>query len=223
MASSAVTNAIVESGSYKIGPLTSSWYAQIPIYPELRNVFTNPAHLRVVARALGRKLKGEGIELVAGAETGGIPLATAISLETGLPFVYVRKVSKTYGPGGAVFGNFTPGQKVALIDDAISFGKQKLIFIDRLREAGLKPTVIAVILDIVRLGKERKQLFGKQGLKLIALTNQLQMIRAYERAGVWPTEFAELLRDFENNPFAWQGNKEKWRQFEELKKTLPNI
>lgn len=217
MPSSAISKAIIESGSYKIGPFTSSWYAKIPIYPELRNLYSNPKHLRVVARALGRKLKKEGVELVAGAETAGIPLATAVSIETGLPFVYVKKVSKEYGPGGAVFGSFRKGQRVALLDDAIAFGKQKLIFIDRLKEVGLKPTVIAVILDIMRLGKERRTLFGKNGLKLISLTNQLQAIKAYERAGIWPKEFADLLRDFEKNPFTWQRNHTKWREFEEVK------
>ena len=36
-------------------------------------------------------------EILAGLELGGVPVATALSLTTGLPAVFVRKRPKTYG------------------------------------------------------------------------------------------------------------------------------
>jgi orotate phosphoribosyltransferase len=42
--------------------------------------------------------------VLAGLELGGIPLATAISLHTGHPCVFVRKAAKAYGTEKAVEG-----------------------------------------------------------------------------------------------------------------------
>lgn len=39
----------------------------------------------------------ESTEILAGLELGGVPIATALSLRTGLPVVFVRKRAKEYG------------------------------------------------------------------------------------------------------------------------------
>jgi orotate phosphoribosyltransferase len=37
------------------------------------------------------------VEALAGLQLGGVPLATALSLRTGLPALFVRKRAKSYG------------------------------------------------------------------------------------------------------------------------------
>lgn len=61
-------------------------------------------------------------EVIAGLEMGGIPLVTAISLETGLPAAFVRKEAKTYGTCRALEGQDVAGKKVTFIEDVITTG-----------------------------------------------------------------------------------------------------
>ena len=77
---------------------------------------THPALLRAVARELAAMLP-EGTQRLAGAELGGVPLATAVALETGLPFVIVRKAGKQYGTENRIEGALERGERVVLLED----------------------------------------------------------------------------------------------------------
>ena len=55
-----------------------------------------PKILRQIAKAMV-PLIPPGTQALAGLEMGGIPIATALSLESGIPAVYVRKEAKSYG------------------------------------------------------------------------------------------------------------------------------
>ena len=50
------------------------------------------------------KLLPTNFDGLAGLELGGIPLATAISLQTGVPCYYVRKEAKPYGTCNLIEG-----------------------------------------------------------------------------------------------------------------------
>src|SRR5687767_6910299 len=56
----------------------------------------DPALLRDVADAAVALIPA-GTEVLAGLELGGVPVATALSLATGLPVAFVRKEAKKYG------------------------------------------------------------------------------------------------------------------------------
>ena len=64
----------------------------------------------------------KGSEVLAGLELGGVPIATAISLATGLPAAFVRKKAKEYGTCLAVEGLGVEGKRVVLIEDVITTG-----------------------------------------------------------------------------------------------------
>lgn len=81
----------------------------------------DPALLRRLAKAMSTLLPTE-TEIVAGLELGGVPIATAISLETGLPAAFVRKEAKTYGTCRAIEAQDIAGRKVTFIEDIISTG-----------------------------------------------------------------------------------------------------
>jgi len=81
----------------------------------------DPALLRAIAkRMLG--LLPDGVEVLAGLELGGVPIATAISLESGLPAAFVRKEAKRYGTCRAVEGSEVKGRRVVIVEDVISTG-----------------------------------------------------------------------------------------------------
>jgi hypothetical protein len=57
---------------------------------------SDPRLLREIAEELVSLLPA-GVELLAGLELGGVPLAVVVSQVSGLPSVFVRKAAKTYG------------------------------------------------------------------------------------------------------------------------------
>ena len=80
-----------------------------------------PALLKPLARAMSDLLPSS-TEIIAGLELGGIPLVTAISLETGLPAAFVRKEAKAYGTCRAIEGQDIAGRRVTFIEDVITTG-----------------------------------------------------------------------------------------------------
>jgi orotate phosphoribosyltransferase len=92
-----------------------------PRYFDKYRFEADPLLLKPLAHAMSSLLPS-GTEIIAGLELGGIPLVTAISLETGLPAVFVRKEAKTYGTCRAIEGQDIAGKKVTLIEDIITTG-----------------------------------------------------------------------------------------------------
>jgi orotate phosphoribosyltransferase len=81
----------------------------------------NPALLRRVAEAMLALLPKQ-VELLAGLELGGVPIATAMSLISGLPTVFVRKQAKDYGTCLAIEGGDVTGKHIMLVEDVITTG-----------------------------------------------------------------------------------------------------
>jgi orotate phosphoribosyltransferase len=82
---------------------------------------SDPGLLRRVARRM-LELIPPDTDALAGLELGGVPIATAMALESGLPAVFVRKAAKTYGTCRAVEGRDVEGLNLAIVEDVISTG-----------------------------------------------------------------------------------------------------
>ena len=108
---------------------------------------SEPALLARVAAAMVRLIPS-GTEVLAGLELGGVPLATAMSLNCGLPVVFVRKVAKEYGTCQAIEGRDVRGLSVVIVEDVISTGGAVIQGAAMLREAGA--TLTGVICAIWR-------------------------------------------------------------------------
>lgn len=115
---------------------------------------SDPALLREVAARMAKRLP-EGIDRLAGLEMGGIPLATAISLQTGLPVMFVRKEAKEYGTCNLAEGGFEKGERVAVIEDVITTAGQVVRSSNDLRELGLEVAGIVCVVDRQQGGTER--------------------------------------------------------------------
>lgn len=85
-----------------------------------------PNLLREIAKQMA-PLIPPGTEVLAGLEMGGIPIATALSLETGLPCVFVRKEAKEYGTCKFAEGLEIKGKKVCIIEDVVTTGGQVVL------------------------------------------------------------------------------------------------
>lgn len=118
---------------------------------------------RIASRML--TLTPSGAQVLAGLELGGIPIATAMSLESGLPAAFVRKEAKAYGTCRAVEGVDVRGRKVVIVEDVISTGGAVADAARLLREDGAD--LIAVVCAIWR-GQGDPSISGLPDLTVLA-------------------------------------------------------
>lgn len=132
--------------SYLEGEFVLSSGARSSFYFDKYLFETKPDILRRVSSLLAEELP-QGIDRIAGTELGAVALATALSLETGLPFVIARKAQKGYSTSRSVEGELSPGERVVLIEDVISSGAQAILAANRLAEAGADVVKIVAVID----------------------------------------------------------------------------
>jgi orotate phosphoribosyltransferase len=142
---------------------------------------SDPLLLREIVEKLVGLLPAE-VELLAGLELGGVPLAVAASLVSGLPTVFVRKAAKTYGTCRLAEGGEVAGRRIAVIEDVVTSGGQVIESCRALRDR--EADIAAVLCVIDREAGGREALAG-EGLEMRALftMTQLQESRATDLTG----------------------------------------
>jgi orotate phosphoribosyltransferase len=106
----------------------------------------DPALLADIVAAMAPLLPA-GTEVLAGLELGGVPIATALSLRTGLPLAFVRKEAKTYGTAQLAEGAPLVGRRVTVIEDVITTGGQVVISTGQLRALGAIVDHVICVID----------------------------------------------------------------------------
>jgi len=114
----------------------------------------DPALLRDLAVAMAALLP-TGTEVLAGLELGGVPLATALSLETGLPAAFVRKAAKDYGTCQLAEGAAVDGRQVVVVEDVVTSGGQVISSCGALRERGAEIADVLCVVDREAGGEAR--------------------------------------------------------------------
>jgi orotate phosphoribosyltransferase len=110
---------------------------------------TRPDLLRPLGASLASAVRDHepGADRLAGPELGAVALAAAASLETGLPFLIVRKEAKDYGTANRLEGVSQPGECVCLIEDVVTSGGAAVEAVLALREAGLRVSNAICVVD----------------------------------------------------------------------------
>lgn len=114
---------------------------------------SNPELLAAVAQAMV-DLIPDGTELLAGLELGGVPVATAMSLVSGLPVVFVRKTAKEYGTAKLAEGPSISGRRLLVVEDVVTTGGQAVLSSQQLRSQGAFVTTSACVIDRDQGGAE---------------------------------------------------------------------
>ena len=120
---------------------------------------SNPVLLFAIAEEMAKLLPPE-FDGLAGLELGGIPLATAISLKTGVPCFYVRKEAKSYGTANLIEGGIKENSALVIIEDVITTAGQVCTSIEQIRAEGHTVTHVVAVIDRQAGGEEKINAIG---------------------------------------------------------------
>lgn len=159
---------IVDKGgySYFVHPLTDG----IPAI--------EPALLREVVAEMRARIDFRSADRIVTVEAMGIPLATALSLDTGIPIALIRKrkygfageqeIGQTtgYSKGTLYVNGLDRGQRIVFVDDVISTGGTLGALLPAFRQMGL---VVQDIGIVVEKGEGRAALEKEHGVRIHTL------------------------------------------------------
>ncbi len=118
-------------------------------YFDKYRIESQPALLLEIAKQMA-PLIPKDTEILAGLELGGVPIATALSLQTGLPVTFVRKKAKEYGTCRFAEGLDIRNKRLCVIEDVITTGGQVVQSTQDLRGAG---AFVSHVLCVIHRGK----------------------------------------------------------------------
>ena len=145
----------------------------------------------------------ESIDIVAGGETAGIPFSAWIADRLMLPMCYVRKTPKGFGRGARIEGQMLSGERVLLVEDLATDGGSKISFVEGIREAGANCAHTFVIFHYGIFPQGITNL-ESHGVKLHALATWWDVLDCAEEEGYFDTAALGAVREFLNDPIAWQ-------------------
>jgi len=124
-------------------------------YLDLRQTLMRPRGIALAgALALDRLFAGPPVDAVGGMAVGAVPLVTAVlaaaaarDRETSLLGFFVRKQAKSHGLGKRIEGGFSPGQRVALVEDTMTTGGSTLEALDAVEAEGGKVVRVLCLVD----------------------------------------------------------------------------
>ena len=192
-----IAKALVDANVVKFGEFKLVSGIETPIYIDLRILPSYPKAMEAVTEEMAKKIEDLKPDVVAGAETAGIPLSTAISLKTKIPMIYVRKRPKSYGTQEMIEGVLKKGQKVVLIDDMATNAYSKLKFIDGIKYSGGIVNDVLIVLDREQCGVEA---LSKENIKLHSLIT-LKELLTYMKDNdlIDENKYNEILEYLEKN------------------------
>jgi uridine monophosphate synthetase len=175
-----IADGLLDTGCIRFGQFTLKSGASSPIYIDLRQLVSYPGLLAQVAAAYMPILRGLSFDRLAAIPYAAIPIATAISLQSGWSLIYPRKEAKAYGTMSDIEGAFKPGEQVVLIDDLATTGGSKVEAIEKLNAAGLKVEDVVVL---VNRQSGATGMLKQSGFRLHAVLSLSQLLDYWERSG----------------------------------------
>ena len=140
--------ALKDCGAVKFGDFTLASGRKSNYYVDIKKATSDPGILKLIACRIVDTInkQGLGVEAVGGLAVGGIPLATAVSMESGLPLVIIRKSSKEYGTKDRFIGD-VPGRDLLMVEDVTTTGNSIIEAIQALKKVGAAVDTVITVVD----------------------------------------------------------------------------
>jgi len=185
---------LIKTGATKFGLFKLSSGKLSPYYVDLRMIPGDPKGLRTVIQIFERMARSDvGIsrfDRIAGVPTAGVPYASILAYQLSKPFLYVRREAKPHGGERRVEGQLLPGERVMIVDDLITTGKNTLQAAEAVRAEGGQVQHALVLIDRQEGGESA---LADVGLKLHAFTTISKIARRLRESGVVEDEQYEAI------------------------------
>ena len=174
----------VQFGDFTLGRTTQ----HSPVYVNLRLLISNPRALARAARVMHEEVQTRqallhnpvrAFQRVCGIPFGGLHLATAFSLRSRVPMVYVHPAKERNGNRVWVEGRFEPHETVLLIDDLVTSGGgivETAAFLKA--NANLEVRDVLVLLDRQEGAREQLKVHGYNLISILGLEAMLNYLMA---------------------------------------------
>ena len=176
-----------------------------PVYVDCRRIISYVKERELIFKKAITFIKNNNLncDILAGGETAGIPYAAFLADKLNKPMVYIRKKPKGFGINKQIEGNFQKNDNTLLIEDLATDGGSKIIFVNALREAGLKVKDIFVIFyyDIFDFASSE---LSKLDVKIHSLCTWNDIINYIESERVFKDSEILNLKEFLSNPNSWR-------------------
>ncbi|MGB9200127.1 orotate phosphoribosyltransferase [Methanobacterium sp.] len=106
----------------KYGKFTLSSGKESDYYVDMKRAITDPIILSKVAEIISKKIDKLKIDRIAGPALGAIPIVTAVSIESTIPMLMIRKSKKDYGTSELIEGDLQNGDRVIVLEDVTTTG-----------------------------------------------------------------------------------------------------
>lgn len=178
----------IQFGDFTLGRTTQ----HSPVYVNLRLLISEPRALRRVARVIRDEVQTllsmrhpriAQFDLVAGIPFGGLHLATAFSLTTNVPLIYVNpnKSRSTTSNQWTIEGRYQAGQTVLLIDDLATTGGSIIETATELQMASLIVRDAIVLVNRDEGARERLHYHNYNLIPILSLDTILNYLMATGR------------------------------------------
>ena len=132
-------------------------------YINMKKAITEPKILSTISKLISEKVANDDIDKVAGPALGAVPIATAVSLQSDLPLLMIRKEKKGYGTSKLIEGELVEGDNVIVVEDVSTTGGSLLKAIKAIQNNGGNVKRAFVVVDRQEGAIDE---FKKEGIEL---------------------------------------------------------
>jgi orotate phosphoribosyltransferase len=165
--------ALKACGAVRYGEFTLASGKKSNYYIDIKKASTDPKTLKLIARQAALKVKEMDVNVIAGVELGGVPLATAVSMEIELPLLIIRKAVKDYGTKSRFVGDLKSGDKIVILEDVTTSGGSVRNAIEIVRETGANVKYVISVVDREEGAKENLKEAGAELVPLVTASDLL--------------------------------------------------
>jgi orotate phosphoribosyltransferase len=159
-------------GAIQFGRFVLTSGAISDYYIDIKKASTDPKILKIIAQQMSDYTKG--YDMLAGMELGAVPLVVALALETGIPYVIIRKEKREHGTGKQIEGGDVKGKSVLVIEDVTTSGGSVVKTIQILRENNAEVEKVLVVVDRQNGAREQLQKLEVEFIPLVSVSEILK-------------------------------------------------
>lgn len=165
--------ALKACGAVRYGDFTLASGKKSQYYIDIKKASTDPKTLKLIARQAAFRIREMNVDIIAGVELGGVPLATAVSMETELPLLIVRKTVKGYGTKSRFVGDVKAKDRLVMLEDVTTSGGSVKDAIELVRETGATAKYVISVVDREEGAKETLKEAGVELVPLVTASDLL--------------------------------------------------